>query len=493
MRAAAYLRSTKDRNDVSPAAQLHKLREVAAARSLTIVETYEDAVRRGSTDDRPAFQRLIADIKRRDRGWTYLLMHDTSRLARGRYIAQAFRHQCRKHGVTLIIASIPETDPVSAVILESMLEAMDEVNSIMSRDKGLAGMAENIRRGWRAGGRAPWGYQLKHEPTGAIRDGKPVTKSHLVVSHEASTVTAYLQARAAGVPRARAAAGLGRKSTTLVDVEWNALTYAGHTIWNRHTDKKQRGQGKSKRRPREEWQIQRDTHQALITEAQAEQIIAQLEASHVGAAISRARRSQSMFLLSEILVTPDGRRWEGSGSHYRLRPGRWISAQLLERGVLAQLRSDLRSDSFIEQLLDRPSLQPTANAAKPVHEEIARLARQKAKAARLAIEDGGDAYIPLVGELARRIEALEREAVALAAEDEANREMQKLTSADVKRTLLAFDDDRALISLLQEVALDPDTLQVDMTYRASMASPRRSGRWPEPLGAVTSSFRLRAA
>lgn len=56
---------------------------------------------------------------------------------------------------------------------------MDEVHSLMSREKGLAGMAENVRAGFRAGGRAPYCYRLVSIDTGSIRDGEPVTKTRL--------------------------------------------------------------------------------------------------------------------------------------------------------------------------------------------------------------------------------------------------------------------------------------------------------------------------
>lgn len=38
-------------------------------------------------------------------------------------------------------------------------------------------MAENVRQGFRAGGRAPRGYKLVSIDTGAVRDGLPVTKT----------------------------------------------------------------------------------------------------------------------------------------------------------------------------------------------------------------------------------------------------------------------------------------------------------------------------
>ena len=113
---------------------------------------------------------------------------------------------------------------------------------------------------------------------------------HFGIEHQdaAPAARAFLQARARGVPRAVARQDLEAEisPSTLVDVEWNALVYAGHTIWNRHYPKAQRGTGQKKRRPRGEWEIQRDTHEALISEAQAEAILAQLTTSNIGAAVS---------------------------------------------------------------------------------------------------------------------------------------------------------------------------------------------------------------
>jgi len=53
-------------------------------------------------------------------------------------------------------------------------------------------MAENVRQGFRAGGRAPFGYKLDHIKTGAIRDGKAITKSKLILSDDAEQGLASL-------------------------------------------------------------------------------------------------------------------------------------------------------------------------------------------------------------------------------------------------------------------------------------------------------------
>ena len=84
--------------------------------------------------------------------------------------------ECKRHNVRVLYKSLPESDPITEMLLKSILQAMDEWHSLTSKVKGLAGMAENVRQGWRAGGRAPRGYRLQHEETGAIRDGAPVTK-----------------------------------------------------------------------------------------------------------------------------------------------------------------------------------------------------------------------------------------------------------------------------------------------------------------------------
>jgi site-specific DNA recombinase len=145
-RAAMYLRSSKDRSDVSPAAQRHALEQLARSRSLMIATTFEDAVESGSTEDRPGFLELLRQVKDPRRGWTALLVYDTSRIARRRYIAQAFKHELEKRGIALHYATIPELDPITDVVVTSMFEAMDEVHSRMSAAKGLAGMAQNVRQ-----------------------------------------------------------------------------------------------------------------------------------------------------------------------------------------------------------------------------------------------------------------------------------------------------------------------------------------------------------
>lgn len=177
--AALYLRSSKDRSDVSIDAQRRELAALASHRGLVVVDEYTDVVESGADENRPGLQRLVADVRRRSRGWDTVLLLDTSRLARRPFINVMFERDAEKHGVRVVYKSVPDDDPITAVVIKSFMMGIDQWHSLTSKRKGLAGMAENVRQGFRAGGRAPRGYRLATIETGAIREGAQVTKSKL--------------------------------------------------------------------------------------------------------------------------------------------------------------------------------------------------------------------------------------------------------------------------------------------------------------------------
>lgn len=348
--AAIYLRSSKDRADVSIDTQRRALHELAAARGLAVVDEFIDAVESGKDEDRPGWLALISALKSPGRSWAHVLVLDTSRIARRRLIAMMFEADCTKRGVKIVYKSLPESDPATDMVLRSVLQAFDEYHSLISRAKGLAGMAENVRQGWRAGGRAPRGYTLQHTATGAVRDGAPVLKSKLEIDEEvAPMVQAYLRLRAQAVPRGTAVARLRLPwpPSSTQSMDWQALTYAGHTVWGMHAERiAGAAQGGDKRRPRSQWQIQRDTHPALITEGEADSILRQLEHGVQG-----RRLRASPLLLTGLLVTPAGDAWHSDGcGHYRVGRGRKIAAHRVESAVLGQLAEDLSSDQTVALL-----------------------------------------------------------------------------------------------------------------------------------------------
>lgn len=425
-----------------------------------------------------------------------MLVYDTSRLARRRYIAQALKHEAKKRGISILYARVPtDIDPVSEIILQSVLEAMDEVHSLMSRTKGLAGMSENVRRGWRAGGRAPFGYRLETHTTGAIRENKPVTKSKLVPNEHALAIRAYLKARALGVPRVQAIAdaGIKKSQTTMIGIEWNALTYAGHTVWNRHAEQ---GSG-TKQRARDQWQVTRNTHEPLITDAEAEAILAKLETSDVSRAISLAKASRSPCLLTGLLFTEDGQQWVGHGKYYRLRKmgaqrGKLVPAADIDAAVIAQVQADFRSDLFLRNLLEASRKhREISDPSVAIETRIRQLEREKAKAAELALTSDAGTFLALVNERTRQIDALRREMDAVRAENSLATHVASLTPEKLRDILSDQEPKKAMETLVERIILEPD-LTCRIHYRAlpgrsqwrSMASPRGFDRWPRELTAT---------
>lgn len=493
--AVLYLRSSKDRSDVSIDAQRRELTQLAAARGCTVVGEFSDVVLSAKTDDRPAFQRLLAQLKQRDRGWDTIMVMDTSRLARGVYFAQVFNRECDKYGVRVIYSKIPELDPMVKIMLLPILQANDELHSYMSRVKGLAGMRENVHRGYRAGGRAPWGYKLRVIETGAMREGRPVTKSTLeLVPGVCEIAQRYLRLRAAGVARSAAAkqAGLKKALTSLVGTDWQALTYAGHTVWGVHQPRVHgRGNIQTKRRPRSEWVIQRNTHPALISEQQAEKILDQITNSKMSQAISAAKRQVSKYLLSGLLQTPDGKAWHGSLQRYKdglpvpfYRVGtRIVLASSIEQAVVRQVLGDLRSDAFVAALVveaSRAAKKPADDPIKPLKLEQQRLAREVDKMMQLAGQMANPA--PAL----RRAEAIEAERHALTdriREAESRTTEQKaiaaITPSGIKKMLSDLSESAETLqgqelkvllqTLVEKILLDPCSDEASIHYSIASA------------------------
>lgn len=503
--AALYLRSSKDRHDVSPAAQKRELTELAKSRNLSVIEIFQDAEERADDERRPGFQALLASLKRPDRQWSYLLVMDTARIARNnQHLASVFNWECEKRGVKVLYSKIPETNTIMDVVIRQVIRAFDQLHSLMSKEKGLGGMAENVKQGWRAGGRAPKGYRLEHIATGTMRDGAPVTKSRLVPSTDAHKVRDFLQARAAGVSRrqAMADAGLdGMIDSTLIGMEWNALTYAGHTVWNVHAERIPGGggyKGGAKRRPREEWVIQHDTHEGLISTEEAEAILARLDTGR-----ARQYRTKGAYLLSGLLVTPQGTAWHGSGDgYYRPAKGRRVPQETIEAAVVATIKSDLVSDAFIRELVAearRMSAPPPDDRLKPLRDQVAAITAKIGKFADLAAQSEVQRpFLEKINELERQREKQAAELEELETAQKTADVLRAIGEKDVKALLANLADhlqeiDREVLKemmggMLEKVELCPTSLQARLHYRFAtgdlVASPRGAGDNPILHGSV---------
>jgi site-specific DNA recombinase len=501
-KAVLYLRSSKDRNDVSIDAQRRQLTEFAARHSLAIVGELADVVLSGKDENRPAFQTLLRELGDRARAWSVILALDTSRVARNQYIAHKLRHDCRKAGVDLIFAATPALDGYAGIMLPAVLHAVDEGHSYMSKVKGLAGMAENVRQGWRAGGRAPFGYELEHVDTGTIREGRPVLKSRLRPTADAPAIAAYLKGRAANRAGSALARSLGLELSraSLVGVEWNALTYAGFTVWNVHQERRSDGGyvGGQRRRPRGEWTVSpAPTHEALITREEAEQLLARLERG-------RSRyATRATYLFGGLMVAPDGAPWWGNrrGEDLYYRTGRLaVKAEHAELELLGRVAADLQGEEFARVLTSRIHADAADRSSdrrlKALRQRIAELDRKIERLTGLVSETSSPR--PLLAKLealeAERAPALEQ-AAQVARAVEAGAEALRVRPGDVAAFLgglaarlgeLPREDLKDFLrGLLERVVLDPATLEgrIEYAIRAPgsgvfVASPRGTDENP---------------
>jgi site-specific DNA recombinase len=495
-KAVLYLRSSKDRHDVSIDAQRRQLTELAASRDLLIVGEFSDVVESGKDEDRPGFQALYAALSNRGREWATILLLDTSRLARRIEIAIAFEErEARPRGVQLVYKSLPDIDPIWKNFLKRQMQVMDELHSMLSRQKGLAGMRENVHKGFRAGGRAPLGYRLKHEPTGALRDGQPVLKSRLEPDTDARAVAQYLKLRAAGMARrsARAESGVDAPDTTLISVEWNALLYAGCTVWNVHNERTAGGYvGGQKRRARKEWVIKEGTHEPLITRPEAEALLADLDRRKG----ERKYRTTAAYLLSGILFTPSGEPWHGNRDgaqrlYYRC-PTRSVRTETLDRAVLKKIAQDLASTKFAQRLarsaraMAEPDVETTAIAR--AYADIEKLDGNIAKVTAMLPEGPQRPLLEQIGKWELEREKIRAGIIGTETRLRQARLIASITEADVTKILagLATDmpTDREALKdfvsgMVARITLDPATLQCRINYDIPaatgdfVASPRR--------------------
>jgi DNA invertase Pin-like site-specific DNA recombinase len=495
-KAILYLRSSKDRSDVSIDAQRRALHDVAATRNLVVVDEYADAVESGKDEDRPGFQRLLQQIKSADREWQHILVLDTSRVARRRMIALLFEQECKKRDIRVIYRNVPETDAATEMLLKSVLQAMDEWHSLNSRQKGLAGMAENVRQGWRAGGRAPRGYKLAYHSTGAVRDGSPVLKSKLEIDEScADAVRAYLELRAQGIARGPAVARLNLQwpPSSAQSMDWQALTYAGHTVWNMHAERQSGNLIQEKRRPRSEWLMQRNTHPALITDEQAETILAEMERGQQG----RRNRSSSL-LLTGLLETPDGAAWHSDGcGFYRVGKGRKVHAGKLEETTLGIVLNSLCSDAAVLHLI---SAMRAVGEGEPIDgrklagisKRIASLSTQIAKTVDLAaqmddpapvlrrVSDLENQRAQLVDELAALEARQDQQVQAVNVDEHQVRALLRRLFEEIKAS--AADEELrasaklALQEAIERITLCPESLSLRVHFAVNtgdiLASPR---------------------
>lgn len=165
MRTAVYARYSAGprQTDQSIEGQVRVCKDYCKQRGLTITEIYADKHISGKTDDRPEFQRLIADSKKKK--FEAVVVYKTDRFARNKYDSAIYKRQLKLNGIKIFYAAEAIPDGPEGIILESLMEGLAEYYSAELAQKIKRGLHESALKCKIIGNTIPLGYRASKENT----------------------------------------------------------------------------------------------------------------------------------------------------------------------------------------------------------------------------------------------------------------------------------------------------------------------------------------
>ena len=158
MNAVIYARySSHGQTEQSIEGQLHDNYAWAEQQGITVIGEYIDRALTGTKDQRPDFQRMIADAAKRQ--FELVIVWKLDRFARNRYDSAIYKARLKKYGVKVLSVKENITDSPEGIILEGLLESMAEYYSANLAQNVLRGKRETSAKGNWNGGRVPLGYK----------------------------------------------------------------------------------------------------------------------------------------------------------------------------------------------------------------------------------------------------------------------------------------------------------------------------------------------
>lgn len=165
MRAAIYARYSAGprQTDQSIEGQVRVCKDYCKQHDFTIAEIYTDRHISGKTDDRPGFQRLIADSKKKK--FEVVVVYKTDRFARNKYDSAIYKRQLKVNGIKIFYAAEAIPDGPEGIILESLMEGLAEYYSAELAQKIKRGLHESALKCKIIGNTIPLGYRASGENT----------------------------------------------------------------------------------------------------------------------------------------------------------------------------------------------------------------------------------------------------------------------------------------------------------------------------------------
>ena len=138
--AVIYARfSCSKQREASIDDQLRVCRDWCAREGYAIVGEYSDYAMSGRSDDRPQFQKMIANAGESD----IVLVYMMDRFSRDEYDAPAYKHELRRNGVEVVSAMEAMPDGPERILIEKIYEGLAAVESVKTSMRTRRGMEGN--------------------------------------------------------------------------------------------------------------------------------------------------------------------------------------------------------------------------------------------------------------------------------------------------------------------------------------------------------------
>ena len=180
--------SSHGQNEQSIEAQVRICKEYAERNGMEVVNLYTDKARTGTNDDRPAFQKMIADAK--TGAFRYIIVYMFDRFARNRRDSIIYKEMLKeKFGIKVVSALEPIAEDEGGEFYEMFLEWNAEKYSKRLSKRVRDGIDTSVANGTYCGGFIIYGYRLDLEPISG-KQGKFIKR--IVINEDEAKVLRYV-------------------------------------------------------------------------------------------------------------------------------------------------------------------------------------------------------------------------------------------------------------------------------------------------------------
>lgn len=503
---AAYIRVSSGmqvETGASLPSQLAEIRAYCQKNKLELLEEhiYCDAGESARTDDRPAFQAMIAAARQKNPPFQTIVCWENSRFARSREDAITYKALLKRNGIDLRFVKQDFENTPMGTFMEGIVELVDEWYSKNLAVETRRGLLENARQGYSGGGTPPYGMRRatvtnEYGKEKATREPDPETAPIVREIYEMRAenemgyrAIAYaLNDRGIRSPKG----GDWSANTIYYILTKNQPAYLGHLVFNR-ADYKTPGQ---KEKPEDEWVVVENAWPAIVTEDLVNKINSLATRRGVGGTAGIVKRIDSTpFALTgkvfcglcggSVSGVTSGRK--GAWRYYRCNKSRdsgpnscglrQIPQKRVEDAVLEVFRKKVVTDGVLEEMIElvregrKERDKGEKGRSSEIEKNIASLEKRKRNLL-LAVEEGAMSMSDVKGriaELNQHLEMLARDLKKTKVELRPIPPASKWNLKKFRKELMSFmelDRESALEKIangfVNSVTLYPDRIDVSL-------------------------------